>query len=62
MIIWVVTDLWYLPSPLRWTEDIDISLGEVSTQQQDKAAVPHEKGVVVAVHLCKTIKGLVGHR
>lgn len=39
-----------LPPPLGRSEDVQVSLPEVSSQQQDQPAVAHEQGVVVTVH------------
>lgn len=49
----LVVCMYYLrnfPPPFGWSKDVEVSFGEVSSQQQDQAAVPHKEGVVVSVH------------
>lgn len=51
-----------LPSPFSWAENIEITLTEVTPQQQNESAVSHKQSVVVSIHLYKGKKDVSGQK
>jgi hypothetical protein len=49
-----------LPSPFSWAENIEITLTEVTPQQQNESAVSHKQSVVVSIHLYKGLRDIRG--
>lgn len=52
----VVADLRDLPPPLGGSEDIQVSLGEIPSEQKDQTTVADEESEVMSVHFCRGTK------
>lgn len=49
----IIAHLWNLPTPFSGSEDVDITVGEISPQEQNQTAISDENSKMVSVHFCK---------